>query len=325
MKARMVFLAMVFIFLCGTDFSKAAEQTFPARPIEILVGYAPGGGADLATRMLAETSKKFIGGDIVVINKPGGGGRVAMSLVAKAKPDGYTLGATTDSCINLIPHMEKVSYKPLDDFTFITQFTTMELVVAVKTDSPLKTFKDLIEYARKNPNKLTISTVGVGTVNDIAFRVIAEREKVQINLVPYNAAGQTMTALLGGHVMVGSCGSSGISPYIRSKDIRLLAVMNDSRLADYPDVPTLRELGYPFEFQSMHLISAPKNMDKAIVKKLIEGFKKGMETADYVKSLKEMDIYERNPLSGDGLTERIVQKNRKYGEILGNLGMATKQ
>ena len=138
--------------------------------------------------------------------------------------------------------------------------------------------------------------------------------------MPYNAASQTVTALLGGHVMVGSCGSSGISPYIGCAQIRLLAVFSDKRLDIYPDVPTLKELGYPLDFQSMHLIYGPQNMDKAVMSKLIDSFKKGMESADYKKALKEMEIWEPQPAMGDELRQKLVQKNKKNGEVFAVLG-----
>jgi tripartite-type tricarboxylate transporter receptor subunit TctC len=320
MKRKWQLFVILSICLTCIPFAQAAQDAYPSRPVEILVGYAQGGGADLAARALAESSKKFLGQEIVVINKPGGGGRVAMGLVSKAKPDGYTLGATTDSCLVIAPHMEKVPYKPMEDFTFITQFTTMELVVAVKNDSPFKTFKEMMEFARANPNKLTISTVGVGTVNHVAFAALAAREKLEISLVPYNAASQTVTSLLGGHVMVGSCGSSGIAPYIHAKSIRLLAVFADKRLNLYTDVPTLKELGYPLDFSSMHLISAPKNLDETAMNKLTDAFKKGMDTPDYKNTLKGMDTYEPRPAMGEELRQKLIQRNKKNAEVFSVLG-----
>ena len=139
------------MLLLGHHLSTAAEAGFPSRPIEMTIGYSPGAGTDLGTRIVAEKAKQYLGQDIVCVNKPGGGGRTALTLVSKAKPDGYSLAATTDSAVILSPTSEKVPYNPTEDFTFISRFGILDFGVIVMADSPFKTFKEMIDYRPGEP------------------------------------------------------------------------------------------------------------------------------------------------------------------------------
>lgn len=324
MKTGLIVLCVYLATCLSFDFSIAADANYPSRPIEMTIGYSPGAGTDLGTRIIAEKSKKDLGQDVVCINKPGGGGRVALTLVSKAKPDGYNLAATTDSAVILSPNLEKVPYRPLEDLTFITQFGKLDFGVIVMANSPFKTFKDMIDFAQANPDKLTISTVGEGTANHIAFHALNLLKGLKIKLVPFSGAAPAMTALLGGHVMVASTASSGYAPYLKSKTVRLIAMMGDERLSEYPDVPTLKEMGYPLEFQSWYIITGPKNMDKSIVKRLSDAFTKAMETPEYIKLAKELEIYVKKPFHGDELSAGIRERNRKNVELFKRLGIGLK-
>jgi tripartite-type tricarboxylate transporter receptor subunit TctC len=316
---RTFFIVSMVVFSFN---SVSAQTAYPTRPIEITVGYAPGAGTDLGARMIAELSKKHLGVDIVCVNKPGGAGRIALTLISKAKPDGYSLGATTDGAVIASPHLEPVTYKPLEDFTFIHQYGTLDFGVTVVPDSPFKTFKEVVEFARANPEKLTMGVVGVGTTDHIALQALSLFENLKIKFVPFNGAAQTMTALLGGHVMTASTASSGYAPHVKAKTARLLAVMGEERMDPYPDVPTLKELGYPsLVFQSWYIISGPKNMEKSVAKKLEEAFGKAMMTPEFIKLAKDLEIHTKKPLFGQELREGLIQRNKNNVEIFRKLGM----
>ena len=321
--ARIAFLVFLGLF-CILTSPMASEPSFPTKPIVIIVGYAPGAFTDLASRRIAEDARKYLGQEVMISNKPGGGGRVGAELVSKAKPDGYTLGAVTDSSFILLPFLEKVPYKPMDDFTFLNQTGTIDFSTLVLPDSPFKKFKDLIDFARANPDKLTISTVGVGTTNHIAFEALCLLEGLKIKLVPFPGAAAAMTALLGGHVMAASTGASGYVPHVKAKTVRMLAMMSDERLDEYPDVPTLKELGYPLVFQSWHLLYGPKNMDKAVVKKLCDTFARTINSPGFINFAKSLDTWARKPLSGDELREGMIQRSKKNEELFKKLGMGIK-
>jgi tripartite-type tricarboxylate transporter receptor subunit TctC len=326
MKTGLMLFSMFLAFLYCPHFSMAAELNYPTKPIEIIIGYAPGAGTDLGARIIAEYAKKPLGQDVVCINKPGGAGRVGMTLVSKAKPDGYTLSSGTDSSIIVAPNLEEVSYKPLEDFVFMTQFGTLNFGVTVLQDSPFKTFKDMVEFARANPDKLTLGITGVNSSEHVAFQALALMENLKIRYVPFAGAAPAMTALLGGHVMAAIPATSGFASHVKSKTARLLAVLGETRMDEYSDAPTLKELGYPeLVFQSWYIISGPKNIEKPIVKKLEETFLKAMETSEFIKMAKDLEMYTRKPLSGDELREGILRRNKRNAEIFKRLGIAIKK
>jgi tripartite-type tricarboxylate transporter receptor subunit TctC len=326
MKRALLLFSMFLGFLSISHFSMAAEPNYPTKPIEIIIGYAPGAGTDLGARIIAEYAKKSLGQDVVCVNKPGGAGRVGMTLVSKAKPDGYTLSSGTDSSIIVAPNLEEVSYKPLEDFVFMNQFGTLNFGVTVLQDSPFKTFKDMIEFTRTNPDKLTLGITGVNSSEHVAFQALALMENLKFRFVPFAGAAPAMTALLGGHIMAAIPATSGFASHVKSKTARLLAVLGETRMDDYPDAPTLKELGYPeLVFQSWYILSGPKKIENPIVKKLIGVFSKAMETPEFIKIAKELEMYTKNPLAGDELTEGILRRNNRNADIFKRLGIAIKK
>jgi tripartite-type tricarboxylate transporter receptor subunit TctC len=315
-----VFLMCLAVFFSLN--SMAAETAYPTRPIEMTIGFAPGAGTDLGARMIAEQSRKHLGVEVVCINKPGGAGRVAMTLISKAKPDGYTLGATTSSCIVASPHLETVPYKPLDDFTYISQYGMLNFGVSVVKGSPFKTFKEVIEFARANPDKLTVGIVGVNTTDHIALQALALFENLKIKFVPFDGAATTMTALLGGHIMTATTASSGYAPHVKAGTIRLLVTYGEERMEQYPEVPTMKEVGYPsLVIQSWYATYGPKNMEPSIVNKLADAFGKAMMTPEFKKVADQLEIYTKKPLFGQELTKAFSNHYKNNGELYKKVGL----
>jgi tripartite-type tricarboxylate transporter receptor subunit TctC len=311
---------MCFAVFLGLN-AMAAETAYPTRPIEMIIGFAPGAGTDMGARMIAEQSKQFLGVDVVCINKPGGSGRVAMTLMTKAKPDGYSLGATTSSCIVASPHLEKVAYK-LEDFTYICQYGTLNFGISVVQSSPFKTFKDVIEFARANPDKLTVGIVGVNTTDHIALQALALFEKLKIRFVPFDGAAPTMTALLGGHVMAASTASSGYAPHVKGGTVRLLVTYGEERMEQSPEVPTIKEMGHPdLVIQSWYAIYGPKTMEASIVKKLVDAFGKAMMTPEFKKVADHFEIYSKKPLFGQELTKAFMHHYKNNGDLYKKVGL----
>jgi len=305
--------------------SMAAEVGFPTRPVEMIVAYAPGGGTDIGARGVAEEAKKILGQDVVVTNKPGGGGRVTLTLIAKTKPDGYSLGAIISDSLVFGPFMDKAPFKPLEDFTYISHYGTLAISLGTLSDSRFRNFRDLLDFARANPDVVTIGTVGAGSLVHRVLEMIALSEGVKIKLVPFAGAGPAITAMLGGHVMVASATGGLFAPYIKQGKVRQLVVMSDEKREAYPDVPTLKEQGFPLISRFMtvgcwYLFVGPKNMERPVVKKLEEAFNKAMVSPAYVKLAKEVDIWVRNPLSGDDLKEEMRRAYTQNEELLKKLG-----
>jgi tripartite-type tricarboxylate transporter receptor subunit TctC len=193
--------------------------------------------------------------------------------------------------------------------------------VVVLSDSPFHSFKEIIDFARANPGKLTVGTAGAGTTNHVAFQALSRMEGLNINIVPFAGESQTGAALLGGHIMVMSTAATGYARYLRAKKVRLLAMMSEKRMEDYPEVLTLKELGYNLVFQSWFVIIGPKDIEKPIVKKLAETFDKAMQTTSFIQLAKSLESWTKEPLSGDELRKEIIRRDAVNQTLFKKLGM----
>ena len=266
----------------------AAAQTFPERPVTLIVPWPAGGGTDIALRALAETTSKHLGQRVIVENRPGAGGTVGPSYMAKnAKPDGYVV-AQLPITVFRMPHMTKTDWDPLNDFSYVIHLTGYTFGVVVRADSPIKTWQDLIAYARANPGKLTYGSPGTGTTLHITMEQIAARDGVKFLHVPFKGNADATTALLGGHI-IASADSTGWGELVDAGKLRMLVTWGAQRTKRWPTVPTLKELGYPIVSASPYGIAGPKGMDPRVVRVLHDAFKKGMEDPTFQKTLERLD------------------------------------
>jgi tripartite-type tricarboxylate transporter receptor subunit TctC len=319
MGRKTVFVAFLAIFMCLSGV-EAAEDNYPTRTVEIIVQSAAGGGTDLGARMLAEKAKQVLGQEFTVTNKSGGG-RVVLTLISKSKDDPYLLGAMTDSTVSIAPHVEKINYEPFD-YTFIAQFGTLDFGVFVRPDSPFKTFRELLDWAKANPGKLTMGITEVNSGNHLALLAVCKKENIKMNFIPFMGANPTTLALLGGHVMAASSASSGFARQVKAKQVRLLCMMSDERMEAFPDVPTLVELGFSgYVFQSWYLMVGPKNMDKAVAKKLADTFRKAMESPEFKKLSNDIVTYTPKPLFLDDLKKALQKRHEFNRDLVKSVGI----
>jgi tripartite-type tricarboxylate transporter receptor subunit TctC len=235
----MVLLGFIVMLIpalsCGV-----AVAGYPERSITILVGFAPGGSMDLSARALARSAEKILGQPIMIENKTGGTGTVALAALLSQKQDGYTLCATPSSVLIRVSQMQQVPFKPLKSFHPIIGFAEPLLGIVVKNDSPWKNMKDLTNDAKKNPGKLKYATTGIGSTTHAAVDEIAAADKLQLIHVPYKGSVEALTSLLGGHVDFASL-TSELAASVKSGQTRLLATMSEKRSPKFPAVPTLKE------------------------------------------------------------------------------------
>jgi len=274
----------------------AAAAAYPDRPITLLVGFAPGGSLDLSARALANAVKKVTGNQVVIENKPGGTGTVALSAMLSQNPDGYTLCATPSSVLIRVSQMQQVPFRPLKSFKPIIGYSTPQLGIVTKSDAPWKTLKDLVDDAVKHPGKIKYATTGVGSTTHAAVEEIAGKEKAQMIHVPYKGSNEALMALLGGHVDFGSLTSEFI-PSLKAGQSRLLAIMSDKRSPKFPGVPTLKEAGYDFVNDAVYSIVGPHNLPREIVEKLEKTFAVATENKEYLETLDRLDL---TPVYYDG-------------------------
>ena len=284
----------------------ASAQNFPERPVTLVVPWPAGGGTDIALRALAETTSKHLGQRIVVENRPGAGGTIGPSWMAKnAKPDGYVVSQIPITVFRM-PHMTKADWDPLNDFSYVIHLTGYTFGVVVRADSPIKTWQDLIAFARANPDKLTYGTHGTGTTLHITMEQIAARDGVKFLHVPFKGNADATTALLGGHI-IASADSTGWGELVDAGKLRMLVTWGPQRTKRWPTVPTLKELGYPIVSSSPYGIAGPKGMDPRAVRVLHDAFKKGMEEPAFIRTLERLDQNEPFYMPPDEYT-RFVRK-----------------
>lgn len=292
----------------------SAQEKFPTKTISLWVGYGAGGSTDIPARAVAEATSKILGQPIVVINKPGGGSAVMMSELKTAKPDGYTLGILSTGGI-LSAHMRKVPYHPINDFDSILQYSVYQYGLVVRTDSPWRTLKDLIAYAEANPGKVKYSTAGADTPQHLVMMQLGEAVKVKWTHIPFGSGVEAITALLGGHVDF-SAQTTEWKPHVDAGRLQLLAILMNMRMAHYPNVPTLIELGYNFVAPSIIGIIGPKGLSKDRMKILHDVFYKGMQDPGFKKTLDQFDLplVYRNPEDCEKFVKELYESTGKLCE-----------
>ncbi len=265
----------------------ARAQAFPARPIRYICPWPAGGSTDAVIRAFAESAGKILGQQVLVDNKPGAGGLLGANELVNAKPDGYTLSQLPHGVFRL-PHMQKVQFDVLKDFTWIACLTGYTFGFVVPADSPIKSIKDLVDYAKANPEKFTYGHTGIGTSPHLAVEEFAQRAGIKLTHVPFKGNADNMQAILGGHVM-GASDATGWAPHVGSGKLRLLATYGSKRTKRWPDVPTLDELGYQTVSDSPFGVCGPKGMEPALVRTLHDAFRKTLEDPAVLAMLEKFD------------------------------------
>lgn len=277
-----------FIVLWAVDHPCRAEEKFPTKPITLLVGFNPGGVGDLPNRALGETASKTLGQPVVVLNRPGAGGAVALAELKNAEPDGYTIGDIAVGAITS-PHMGNATYHPVNDFDAILQKHTTVHGIVVKSDSPFKSLKDLIAYAQANPNKVKYSTSGASTPQHLVMLQLGDLLNLKWTHVPFGSGNEAIAALLGGHVDC-SAQSTEWKPHVVAGRLRLLATCGERRMESFPDVPTLIELGYNVKSLTTSSLVGPKGIPKDRLKILHDAFYKATEDPAFRDLLTKFDL-----------------------------------
>jgi tripartite-type tricarboxylate transporter receptor subunit TctC len=275
------------ILAAGLLLSAAAHaQQFPAKPVTLIVPWPAGGSTDIYFRKLGEITQRHLGQNLVIENRPGGSGNNGPTTMAKtAQPDGYTISQLTISAFRA-PHMQKVDWNPVTDFTYIIGLAGYTFGVVVRADSPFKTFNDVIQYARANPGKLSYATPGTGTSLHLAMEEVAAKAGVQFLHVPFKGYADGAIALMGGHVMM-QVDSTGWAKQVDAGAQRLLATLGDKRTRW--GAPTVKELGVDTVSNSPFGLVGPKGMSAQVVKTLHDAFKRSLDDPEYLKLLAQLD------------------------------------
>jgi tripartite-type tricarboxylate transporter receptor subunit TctC len=264
----------------------AAAQGYPNRAITLIVPWPAGGSTDTHLRKLGEIASKHLGQPIIIENKPGASGMLGPAGMARtAAPDGYTLSQLTVGAYRQ-PHMMKVDWDPLKDFTYIIGVSGYTFGIAVKQDSPIRSFKQLIEHAKSNPGKFSYASTGNGTSPHLLMEEVAHKAGVQLLHVPYKGSADATQALMGGHVMALS-DATGWGKFVDQGVFRLLVTFGAEPTRW--GAPTAKELGYNIVSYSPYGIVGPKGMDPKVVKIIHDAFKKAIDSPEHKKVLEQLD------------------------------------
>jgi len=269
----------------------AYGQEYPSRPVEFIVGYPPGGVSDTQARLLSKLVEKILGQPILVSNKAGVSGGVSQAFLVTQKPDGYTIAHLSAGAIIYVPFFEKMDYKP-QDCSYIMGFGYQLHGVSVRAEAPWNTFREFLEYAKKNPGKVKYATYSPVSTTSIVMEMVAREEGIDWTHIPYKGDGPAITSILGGHVDALAT-SSGQMPYVRSGKLKLLAIFNSFGSKNVPNVPTLRAMGYKFPLLSDMTTSTgiigPKGIKPEIHQKLEEAFTKATKDPSFLKLMESLD------------------------------------
>jgi tripartite-type tricarboxylate transporter receptor subunit TctC len=301
--------------------SPLRAQQFPSQTIKLICPFAPGPSIDALMRTMAESLRKTLGGTLVIDNKPGAGGTLGAIEVAAAKPDGYTLTELPDA-FYILPQIQKVPFNPLTDFTYVACLVGTVYGMAVLASSPLKTMKDVVDYAKANPGKFSYSTAGVGTMNHLIMEGLAQKLGIDWVHVPYKGATPATMAVVSGEVMATS-GTTAWAPFVDSGQFRLLATYGSTRTKRWPDVATLKELGYDVVADGPAGFAGPKGMNPAIVQRLQEAFRQSLDDPAVMKTidLNAMPVLYRDSAA---YTRLATEMYADAGDLIRRLGSRIK-
>lgn len=264
---------------------------WPQRPIQLIVPWPPGGGTDLTVRVLAEEAAARLGQPVVVINRPGAAGTLVAPLLKAAAPDGYTIGQLPVTVLRFAL-MNPVPWDPLTDLAPILQVSSTTFGLLVAADSPWRHVADLLAWARAHPGQLTLGSTGVGSTPHLAMETLLKAQGIAYTHVPYKGTADQMLALVSGTIMAGM-NSTGFAPWVDQGKLRLLAVFAEHRMPRWPQVPTMRELGFePAVYHSPWGLAAPAGTPHAILNALHDAFKHAMFTP---RHLAELARYDQDP------------------------------
>lgn len=296
-----------------------APQSYPSRPITLWVPWPAGGATDLTLRVLAELAARTLGQKIIIENRAGAGGTLAMPVLQQAAPDGYTI-AQMPQPVFRAPWVQRVTWDPIRDSTAIIQISGVTFGIVVPTTSPFQSLDDLLQFAQKHPGDMTVATNGVGTTPHLVMDELMGRRHATYVHVPYKGTAEQMIAVSSGQVMVG-VNSNGFAPFVDTGKLRLLVTFGEQRTKRWPQVPTLKELGHGIVATSPYGLAGPKGLPDAVVQTLHRAFKGAMHDPVHIAELAKYD-QELAYLGPDEYAQTMRDTYQAERKVVERLGLA---
>lgn len=296
----------------------ARADSYPSRSIELIVPFPPGGPTDTQLRTLAQVASRQLGQPIVIVNRPGAAGTLGPAAMARsAKPDGYTI-AVVVATLYRMPHLMKVEYHPVRDFSYLIMLTGFTNGIVVRADAPWANLQELLADAKARPQEISFGATGTGSAGHIAMERLLRMAGARMTFIPYKGGAEESAALLGGHLNVIS--DPGWGPMVDAGKARVLATLGRQRLKRFAQVPTLRELGFDIVVESPIGLAGPRGMDAAVVQKLNDAFRGAMSDPSYVRAL---EINDQVPLymGSEEYSRYVAEQTEIERKLIGELGI----
>ena len=310
--------ALVCIVACALSaaVSGVAAQGYPARPIRVVVPYAPGGATDLTARLVGQKMQEAMKQNVLVDNRPGAGGVIGADIVAKAAPDGYTVLIAVPAEMTILPHLQKMPYDVPRDFAPVSLAAVTPLILVVHPSLPVKSVKELVAFAKARPGQLSYASAGTGGVQHLAAELLKIKMKLDMAHVPYKGAGPVMPDLIGGHIPMFFSGMPPAMPHVRAGKLKALAVTTTKRSPAAPEVPTMGEAGVPgFDISNWFAYFVPANTPAEVITRLNSEINRGIRLQDVKNKLANVGA-ETVGTTPDELARFVRAESDKFANLI---------
>lgn len=315
MRVHASLLLMLAIVSSSAIACAPQSAAYPQKPVTLIVPYPPGGVSDLTARPLVQEASVAFSQPITIVNRGGGAGTVGFAEAIQAKPDGYTIGWGSAGISAIQPHLTDLPYKTPDDYRPIISIGDSPEILAVRSDAPWKTVKEMLEYAKANPGKVRVAIPGVGSIQEMLFLSLKDLSGTDMIGVPFSGGGEAIPALLGGHTEAIVVAPAPMLSQIKAGKAKVLATFSEKRLSSFPDAPTMREAGYDVAKDEYLFVAAPKATPDKIAQAVHDAFKKAMDSAAFKKFADENGLI----VKYEGPTElkqRLQNDYTYFGELI---------
>jgi len=318
-SAATLFAALVpgLLWVPGT----ATAQDFPAKPVRVVVPFAPGGATDITARTVSRKMAESLKQNVIVENRTGAGGVIGADHVAKAPADGYTILIGTPAEIAILPHMQKMPYDPLRDFAPVSLATASPLILVVHPSLPVRSVKDLVALAKSRPGQMSYGSAGTGGVHHLAGELLKATYKLDMVHVPYKGVGAVIPDLIGGHIPMTFSSMPPSMPHVRSGKLRALGLAAEKRSPAAPEVPTMTESGAPgFVVTNWFAYFAPAGTPPAVINRLNSEIQRALSQQDVRESLITLGL-ETLGTSAEALGRFAREESQKFGKLIQSAGI----
>jgi tripartite-type tricarboxylate transporter receptor subunit TctC len=306
----------------GLPLTSKAQTTYPSKPIRIIVPFGAGGVADLTARAVGQKLSEQLGQAVIIENKPGAGGIAAGEIVARAEPDGHTLLLISNGTAVSSGLFKQLPFNPLQDFAGISTLGFFDLAVIATPQNPFATFDDLIGFARKNPGKLNVGSINIGSTQNLAAELLKQQANIDVQIVPFNGTPALIGGMRSGDIEVAVEILGPVMAQVRSKAIRVLATLGAERTTLLPEVPTAKERGFTqLQLSSWNGLAAPAKTPKDIVAKLSAEIGKALGNDALRKRLADLNV-DAKASTPEATQQWLASETKRWGEVITKAGIA---